>query len=935
MTDKNGQFQLEADQKAVFEGFAVGQSYEIEESVKDGYVADHTVQGNDIADGANSVTFTNNYEPKQGLTVKKTVVGEGAPSGDLFTFTVTVGDNPYINQEYKLYGADGLEVVDGAPFSTDGDGKFQLTAGQYAVFGGILQGTGYEVIEEGKTDYTTSTSNDKGVVSADGSTATFTNTYAPKRDLTITKTVTGEGAPAGAVFEFTVTVADAPYANQVYKLIGADGLEVTDGAPFSTNGDGKLTLLAGQQAVFEGITAGTSYEVTETPNADYQTSQTGDKGKVSTDGSIAAFTNNYAPHRNLEIEKKVTATEGFTAPEGDRFTFTVKIGGAEYKYKEYKLYDVTDPANPVEIPGDHTTDGKGRLELEANWKAVFEGFAVGQAYEVVESGKNGYVADHTVQGDDIVDGTNNVTFTNNYEPKQGLTVSKTVTGVGVPDGDVFEFTVTVADAPYANQEYKLYGADGLEVTDGAPYATDENGKLELTAGQKAVFDGILEGTPYVVTETPKTDYAQTQPEDGVAAEGNISAEGSVAGFVNNYEPQRKLTVQKLVTGAAPEDAVFEFTVTVGGQAHADKPYTLYGADGLEVTDGAPYATDENGKLTLTAGQKAIFEGIAAGLKYEVSETPNSDYTMTQTGASGNIANDNSSAAVFTNDFTPSRDIVVSKTVVGEGAPGGELFTFTVNVGETPYANKEYKLYNLATGAQIPGTYSTDDDGKMQLTANRKAVFSNIPVGSAYEIVEAPRTDYTASQEKFEGNVTVDGVDAAFTNTYAPARSLTIDKTVTGEGAPQGDTFEFTVSVDNAAYANKVYRLYDKQTGDEITDGGPFSTDPDGKLTLAGGQKAVFEGIAVGSSYVVTEESKESYTQVAPDGGEAVGNITMDGGSASFTNGYLTPKIEAYKTSDKMFDANDRTEVTGKRVAPGDEITYTIHVTCLLPGSFKV
>ena len=922
-TDKNGKFELEADQKAVFEGLAVGQGYEVIESGKDGYVADHTTQGDNIADGANSVTFTNNYEPKQGLTVKKTVVGEGAPNGDLFTFTVTVGDSPYANQPYKLYenGAEQIGV-----YETGDDGKLTLKHNQEARFDGILEGTSYKVVEDQKTDYVTENLEQGGTISSVGSTASFVNSYAPKRGLTITKTVTGESAPDGAVFEFTVKVADAAYANQEYTLYAADGTEVTDGAPFSTNGEGKLQLTAGQKAVFEGITAGTSYEVAETPNADYQTSQTGDKGKISTDGSIAAFTNNYAPHRNLEIEKKVTAAEGFTAPEGDQFTFTVNVDGAAYRYKAYKLFDVTDSTNPVEIPGSYTTDGKGQFKLEAGWKAVFEGFAVGQSYEVVESGKNGYVADHTSQGGDIVDGTNNVTFTNNYEPKQGLTISKTVMGMNAPDGDAFEFTVTVNGAAYANQPYTLYGADGAEVTDGAPFSTDGEGKLELTAGQKAVFDGILEGTPYVVTETPKTDYTQTQPENGVAAGGNISADGSVAGFVNSYQPQRNLTVQKLVTGGAPEDAVFEFTVTVADAPYANQPYTLYGADGLEVTDGAPYATDENGKLTLAAGQKAVFDGIAAGLKYEVSETPNPDYTMTQTGASGNIANDNSSTAVFTNDFTPSRDIVVSKTVVGANAPANDTFTFTVNVGGAAYANKEYKLYNLATGAQIPGTYSTDDDGQMQLTANRKAVFSNIPVGSAYEIVESPRADYTASQEKFEGNLTVDGIDAAFTNTYAPARSLTIDKTVTGEGAPQGDTFEFTVNVAGAAYAEKTYKLYDKQTGAEITEGGPFSTDLDGKLTLAGGQKAVFEGIAVGSSYAVTEEPKESYTQVAPDGGEAVGNITMDGGSASFTNGYLMPEVEAYKTSDKMFDANDRSEVTGKRVAPGDEITYTIHVS---------
>ncbi|WP_235829149.1 DUF7601 domain-containing protein, partial [Christensenella intestinihominis] len=68
-----GRLTLTANQKAVFEGIAVGTTYEVTESAKDGYAADHTSQDGSIADGENSVVFTNNYEPKQGLTVKKTV----------------------------------------------------------------------------------------------------------------------------------------------------------------------------------------------------------------------------------------------------------------------------------------------------------------------------------------------------------------------------------------------------------------------------------------------------------------------------------------------------------------------------------------------------------------------------------------------------------------------------------------------------------------------------------------------------------------------------------------------------------------------------------------------------------------------------------------------------------------------------------------------
>ena len=97
----------------------------------------------------------------------------------------------------------------------------------------------------------------------------------------------------------------------------------------------------------------------------------------------------------------------------------------------YKLYYAPEGSEPIEIPGNYTTDKNGKFELEADQKAVFEGLAVGQGYEVIESGKDGYVADHTTQGDNIADGANSVTFTNNYEPKQGLTVKKTVVGLSL------------------------------------------------------------------------------------------------------------------------------------------------------------------------------------------------------------------------------------------------------------------------------------------------------------------------------------------------------------------------------------------------------------------------------------------------------------------------------------------------------------------------
>jgi len=242
---------------------------------------------------------------------------------------------------------------------------------------------------------------------------------------------------------------------------------------------------------------------------------------------------------------------------------------------------------------------------------------------------------------------------------------------------------------------------------------------------------------------------------------------------------------------------------------------------------------------------------------------------------------------------------VSKTVVGTGAPSTDTFAFKVEVDAAAYANREYSLYNLTTGAKLAGVYMTDDEGIFILSGNRKAVFSNISVGSTYKVEEQPKADYEVNQADYAGTMTEAGVVAAFENTYAPKRELSVDKTVTGDGAPIADTFEFTVEVNGTAYANMSYTKYDKATGLEIP--GTYETDASGKLNLSGGERAVFFGIPVGSTYKVTEAAKESYTQLNPVDGIVSGTIGLSGATASFTNGYLTAVVDAYKTSNKMYD----------------------------------
>ena len=103
--------------------------------------------------------------------------------GDILTYTI-----PVSYTHLDVYKRQGV-------YETGDDGKLTLKHNQEARFDGILEGTSYKVVEDQKTDYVTENLEQGGTISSVGSTASFVNSYAPKRGLTITKTVTGESAP--------------------------------------------------------------------------------------------------------------------------------------------------------------------------------------------------------------------------------------------------------------------------------------------------------------------------------------------------------------------------------------------------------------------------------------------------------------------------------------------------------------------------------------------------------------------------------------------------------------------------------------------------------------------------------------------------------------------------------------------------------------------
>lgn len=122
-------------------------------------------------------------------------------------------------------------------------------------------------------------------------------------------------------------------------------------------------------------------------------------------------------------------------------------------------------------------------------------------------------------------------------------------------------------------------------------------------------------------------------------------------------------------------------------------------------------------------------------------------------------------------------------------------------------------------------------------------------------------------------------DVAFTNKPVVSK-LNVSKAAYDKDGttPISDTdFEFRVGVDLDGGTN--YKYYDLV----YTSNGARKTASGGSFTLRGGQNAVFEGVPVGATYVVTESGNKDYTIESPASGKVTGTITEAGGRADFVN----------------------------------------------------
>lgn len=312
-----------------------------------------------------------------------------------------------------------------------------------------------------------------------------------------------------------------------------------------------------------------------------------------------------------------------------------------------------------------------------------------------------------------------------------LTISNTVTGNG-PETDK-EFTYTIAFAGEGSEAgYPYTKSDGTS-------GTIQNGDtFQLKHGQHVIIPLLPKDLVYTVTEHHysadgyTTDPANRTHTDTIVGNGNHTAP-----FVNDRTVYGSLLIDNTVTGSGGDKTKdFVYTVTFTGEgANAEYAYTKStkagGTEAGVLTSGATISLKDGEKLTMD---------LPAGLNYSVQQTDytGEDYVTTPSGLeiTGSIVQSATAEAKFANHKDSPGNLLISNTVIGNGANPNKEFEYTVNFTGAG-ANRTYTYqYNDGTSGNIA------DGDKLLLKHGQTVTIIGILKDTSYTVTQQ---DYSADQ----------------------------------------------------------------------------------------------------------------------------------------------------------------------------------------------
>jgi ribosomal protein L2 len=667
-------------------------------------------------------------------------------SGYLVVKKTDMSADPLQDAEFTLYNtnADGCKGSARAVRITGSDGTvkfYGLAPGNYILV--ETQSPDDTVYENPSLEYNVivgadlkTTVNGSGVITSDNPFVVVNYKDADQvGSLTISKTVSGDGADPTKAFDFTLTLNGAAGA---YTYVG-------HGVPGGTIASGDTVSLAhGQSITIVGLPNGTTYTVTEADYSGdgYATTSTGATGSIVTNTMQTATFTNTRTVGSLTISKTVAGNAGDVSKS---FDFMLTLNGAADIPYAYTGHGVPDG----------TIKSGDTVSLTHGQSITITGLPAGATYTVAETdySGDGYVTSSTgATGSIAADVTKTALFTNT-KTVGSLTIIKTVAGNAGDAAKTFDFTLTL------NGATGTYPYTGHGVPDGTIKSGDT---VPLAHGQSITITGLPVDATYAVAEADYSGDGYTTVSTGATGSivGGATQTASFTNTKNNVPAPTggNLTISKTVVGTTADTAKkFYFRITLVGA-----PGT-YAYAGNGVPDGA---MKSGNSISLAHGQSITITGLPVGTTYTVTEADYSGdgYTVVSAGATSSIASNATQTAAFTNTkdgISPSEDttgsLTISKTVTGNAADTSKRFNFTLTLnGATGiYA---YIGHGVPDGTIISGE-------TVSLAHGQSITITGLPVGTTYTVTEkeANQGGYVTSSTGASDAISEQGQTAAFVN----------------------------------------------------------------------------------------------------------------------------------------------------------------------------
>ncbi len=681
------------------------------------YSTDMATQTTMVQGGATGKMAFTNTRKTGDLDVTKTVVSSTASDKTKeFSFTVTL--EPALTGEFG-----GMSFKEGVAAFTLKDGETRSATG-------LPAGTKYTVEEKADGAFVTTKTGETGTISAEKSTAAFTNTK-DEGGLIVSKSVVSAlQSDKDAAYHFTVTLDDATvsgtYGDMEFKA-GKAEFDLKDGETMSAS----------------GLAKGVKYTVTETAVDGMTTSSEGATGTIAEKATQTAAFVNTRDNGSLTISKTVLGgtTEDSTKAFQFDIALTPAISGTYAMGEESVIFE----------------SGKATVTVNGGASKTITGLPVGIEYAVTEQNADGFIlTGKTGDAGKITTTPATAAFTNTRKTG-GLKVSKTVISDAASDktDKEFTFTVTLEDDKISGQYGEMSFTNGVST-------------FTLKHGTSMTASGLPAGIGYTVTEAAAEGFALT----GKTGEtGTIVSETTKEAAFTNSRDKGDIEISKTVVSPVEAEKTAEYTFTI---ELSDKTVSGTFSDVI--------FTDGKATVTVKGGDSRKIEGLPKGVGYTVTETTKTGFTVApSTGKVTGEVGDGKTAA-----FTNTRqlgELDVTKIVVSTtGADKNENFSFKVT------------LSDKTLSGTFGDMEFTNGVAAFTLKHGQTKAAADLPTGISYKVEEETAEGFITTKTGETGEISATKAVAAFTNTRSEGGLQVYKKVSSPVAADKDMAFTFTVKL---------------------------------------------------------------------------------------------------------------------------------------------